>query len=191
MTKPKILLTGASGTGKTTLAKRLCAKYGIPRMVFFGEEGEELSAARYTALQLIGKPLPYEVPDREVFQRKLVQVMGDWIDAHADTGYVSDRADADQWAYSCLHGPDVLRDNPEYFSEAIGRKGQYVVLCPMSTFFKLGDDPARKSAIAYHRATEGLIKLYNSYYVHISHDWASYDRIVTDRLYIEGWLDRD
>lgn len=187
MRKPMVLLTGASGTGKTTLAKKLSDKYGIPRMAFYGPDGAELSAARYTALQLIGKPLPYEVPDRELFQRKLVSVMADWIDAHAETGYVSDRADADQWAYTCLHGPDSLRDNPEFFAEAIAREGQFVVLCPMDTFFNLGSDPARKSAIAYHRATEGLIKQYNRYYGSLVVKGADVVRRVVDREYLEDF----
>lgn len=167
MTKPKILLSGASGTGKTTVAQYLSEKYDVPRMSFTGPNGEDWSAARYTAWTLIGKPRPYEVPDRLQFQLKLIKVMGDWIDAHNDTGYVSDRGDADQWAYSCLHGPDELRDNPEIFYEAIGRAGQHTLFCSMSRFFSLGDDPARKTSHAYHVATESLIRTYLGNYYNV------------------------
>jgi hypothetical protein len=190
VTKPKILLSGASGTGKTTVAKYLSEKYDVPRMSFPGPNGEDWSAARYTAWTIIGKPRPYDVPDRSQFQLKLIKVMGDWIDEHKDTGYVSDRGDADQWAYSCLHGPDELRDNPAIFRDAISRSDQTLAVCYMSRFFHLGDDSARKEATAYHRATEALIECYLWHFAGLRDGigWVRLETLVNSQEF-EAWRD--
>lgn len=189
--KPKILLSGASGTGKTTVAKFLSEKYNIPRMSFTGPNGEDWSAARYTAWTIIGRPRPYDVPDRVQFQLRLLDIMGEWIDAHHSTGYVSDRGDADQWAYSCLHGPDELRDNPQIFQKAIARPDQTVAICYMDRFFDLGNDDTRKSAHAYHVATEGLIEAYIARYRggYFGDYWASFDAVV-DNEEFAAWRNK-
>lgn len=154
----RIALAGASGTGKTTLARKMSKHFGVP-MLEYDVNGTKLSVARFAALTLFGEPNPYIANDNESrtkFFNLLADLVSEFCDKNYETGYVWDRSPADQWAYAALHGPEEDFHNPETLVQML-RGFDTVLVCPMSRFFNLGNDSVRKTSLDYHSATEALI----------------------------------
>ena len=134
--------TGASGTGKTTLASYAADLLGLP----VNPVGSRSVAAA------MGFASPYDVDRagrRAEFQRLLLAEKVAWERGH--DAFVTDRTVLDVLAYFALH--DVRSAATiEIIAQASEGAQRYthVVYCPASVFINTGDDPARVSDASYH-----------------------------------------
>jgi nicotinamide riboside kinase len=150
----RIAFAGASGTGKTTLAKRVAAQLDSssrPPYAFCPV------GSRDTAKEM-GFDSPYDVDaagKRAEFQRLLFERKHRWENERFE--FVTDRTHSDNAAYSMIHGcwtgamiESYTRANARY---------THIFLCPMTSYWNLGEDPMRVSERAYHeRFEERLIE---------------------------------
>ncbi len=165
----RIAFAGASGTGKTTLARYVSAQLGLPLAP---------SAARDAAAEM-GLNSPYDadrldaeakefehlkpkaMSRRQELQRLIVHKRIAWQQEHADGGFVSDRSSYDDLAYTLIHCGEPLYAEcltPVFNQDQILRPTYTtVVFCPMASFFHLGVDPARNPDLSYHREFERLL----------------------------------
>lgn len=143
----RIAIAGASGTGKTTLARAISEKYNIP----INPVG-----ARSVALEM-GFDNPYDVDKagkRVEFQKRLFEAKRDWELAHED--FVTDRSYLDNLTYCALHMAEHLEEGAiETFSEAMARYN-LVLMLQRETFQRL-DDGIRKTNIGYHQLYEHVL----------------------------------
>jgi len=100
----KIALTGAGGTGKTTLARYLSDKWGIPYLGGVGREVmEEMGVQGEPAQELMSKEslliLQYKIFERLQAKRKQT------------TSYVTDRCILDNFVYALRHCGTVINPN--------------------------------------------------------------------------------
>ena len=160
----RVAFTGASGTGKTTLARRLATGLELPLSP---------SMARQAA-ESLGLDSPYEVDQRapgdrrtgatalrERLQRLITHRRLAWQDEHAD-GFVSDRTSYDDLAYSVLHGCSArtiqeMSDAVDLQHNRLRPTYDRVVLCPVESFWQHGGDPARVNDLAYHRRFQDVL----------------------------------
>lgn len=139
--------TGASGTGKTTLARWVAEKHGLP----FNPVGSRSVA------KLMGFDNPYDVDQagqRGPFQHRLVEEKRAWEDAHES--FVVDRTTIDNLCYTVLH--DVYAVNADLLRKVADGMKRYthVVVCPVGIFCNIADDP--------HRVGGGKYKADRSYH---------------------------
>lgn len=144
----RVAFAGASGTGKTTLAKYVAERFGIP----LNPIGSRLVA------QGMGFANPYAVDEagrRVEFQRALLARKRGWEMMNGK--FVTDRTVVDNLAYTGLHAVDAVDEL--LLSEVRRGMARYthIFVCPMSSFFDLGGDPARVQDVAYHRMYEGFL----------------------------------
>lgn len=149
----RIAFAGASGTGKTTLARHVADRLLLPLAP---------SAARAAAAEM-GLASPYDSDvqgSRTELQRRIVHKRIAWQQEHAD-GFVSDRSSYDDLAYTLIHCGEPLYAEcltPVFNQDQILQPTYTVVVfCPMASFFSLGSDPARNPDLAYHREFERLL----------------------------------
>jgi hypothetical protein len=145
----RIAFSGASGTGKTTLAKFVSEKYGIP----INPVGSRSVA------KAMGFDSPYDVDKsgkRAEFQRRLQAEKIEWELKH--DSFVTDRTTLDELAYTILHDIETAID-PAYYDAATGHIQRYTVrfFLPRESFQSLGDDVARKSSSLYHGIFEDIL----------------------------------
>lgn len=144
----RIAISGCSGTGKTTLARAISEKYGIPLNPI---------GARSVALEM-GFDNPYDVDaagKRVEFQKRLFEGKRDWELAHDD--FVTDRSYLDNLTYCALHMAEHLEDGAiQEYSEAMVRY-DLVLWLHMADFQSLGDG-VRKTNLEYHRLYETLLE---------------------------------
>lgn len=176
----RIAFCGASGTGKTTLAKAIQQKYGLELnpvgsrsvskamgfdspydvdkasvFLYQGalEDGHTSDiAARYAVESWDPKDEETRETCRELFQRKLQLAKITWEDGHEQ--FVSDRSTIDDFCYTAMHNHKAL--NREFAMTAEQHMNQYdlVFATPVDSFINLGGDPSRLDNVAYHRAFE-------------------------------------
>ncbi len=137
----RIAIAGASGTGKSTLARAISEKYNLP----INPVG-----ARSVALEM-GFDNPYDVDaagKRVEFQKRLFESKRAWELAH--DSFVTDRTYLDNLTYCALHMAEHLEeDQMEEFMKAMSRY-DLVLRLPLDTFQDLSD-PIRKQSAGYHR----------------------------------------
>lgn len=150
----RIAFFGASGTGKTTLAKAVSVALGIP----LNPVGSRSVA------QSMGFEKPYDVDPagkRVEFQIELSNAKLKWESFREN--FVTDRTGADEWAYASLHAPSLVhRDSltmVEYASRLVRITSQYDLIfhTPVDVFQDLGNDPARRTDFEYHLRSEALM----------------------------------
>lgn len=143
----RIAIAGASGTGKTTLARAISEHFNIP----INPVG-----ARTVALEM-GFENPYDVDAagrRVEFQKKLFEAKRDW--ELSRDAFVTDRSYLDNLTYCALHMPAELDDDAiEVFSKAMDRYD--IVLRLSISSFQNTADGIRKTSKTYHRLYEQLL----------------------------------
>jgi predicted ATPase len=137
----RIAFSGASGTGKTTLATYVSERYGLP----VNPVGSRSVA------KAMGFDSPYDVDAvgrRAEFQRRLVTDKRVWENDHDE--FVTDRTTIDNLVYTILH--DVKAIDKSLLDDVIGGLSRYthVFYCPKSAFFHVGNDPHRVKDETYH-----------------------------------------
>lgn len=171
----RIALTGASGTGKTTLLKYLEEQLGLP----VNPVGSR------SVSKAMGFESPYDVDaagKRAEFQQRLMSEKIAW--EAANESFITDRTPFDNLVYTMLH--DVKSIDMETIAESIRGTHRYthVIYCPFSTFCNPGDDVARVKDLAYHRLYDaslwGLIDRY--IYDHSVNDGPSFMIMDVDRI---------
>lgn len=165
----RIAFAGASGTGKTTLARYVAAQLALPLAP---------SAARAAAAEM-GLNSPYDADRadlnaeqfphlqrtatarRQELQRRIVSKRIAWQHEHSIDGFVSDRTSFDDLAYTLIHCGEPLYAEllTPVFNQDQVLQPTYttIVFCPMASFFSLGTDPARNPDLGYHREFERLL----------------------------------
>ncbi len=144
----RIAISGASGTGKTTLARSLAEHYKIPMNPV---------GARSVALEM-GFDNPYDVDAagrRVEFQARLFESKRAWELGHES--FVTDRSYFDNLAYCALHMASSLEpDAIEVFSRAMERY-DVVFFLPRAKFQDLSDG-VRVTAPGYHAMYEFVLE---------------------------------
>lgn len=137
----RVAFAGASGTGKTTLARWLEKKFSLPmNPVGSRSVAQDMGLASAYETDTTGR--------RVEFQTRLVESKVAWEAAHDE--FVTDRTTLDNLVYSVMHGAAGVSD--QYF-EAICKglhRYEYIVYCPMAVFIDISDDPARVKDMTYH-----------------------------------------
>ncbi len=147
----RIAIAGASGTGKTTLARAISEKYDLP----INPVG-----ARSVALEM-GFQNPYDVDaagKRVEFQKRLFESKRAWELAH--DAFVTDRTYLDNLTYCSLHMAEHLEhDAMDVFMGAMQRY-DLVFQLPLSVIQDTGDGIRKAGAPGYHRLYEFLLGRY-------------------------------
>lgn len=137
----RIAFAGASGTGKTTLARFVADRFGIPLNPV---------GSRSVAISM-GFASPYDADKagmRESFQRRLQRYKIAWEGEHES--FVTDRTTLDELVYTTFHDVKTAC-SPSYFDQAISHMRRYDVVfyCPVDTFINLDGDPNRLNELRY------------------------------------------
>lgn len=136
----RIAFAGASGTGKTTLARYVSERFGLP----INPVGSRTVAAS------MGFASPYDVDaagKRGEFQRRLQAEKIAW--ETANDSFVTDRTTLDELVYTMFHDVDTAAG--EYHERAVAHMARYdlVFFCPARVFCKVDGDKARRDSMAY------------------------------------------
>jgi hypothetical protein len=139
----RIGISGASGTGKSTLARFISDTYGIPMNPI---------GSRSTANEM-GFESPYDVDKagrREEFQRRLQASKIAWETSHES--FVTDRTTLDELVYTTFHDVKTAC-SASYYDAAIQHMRRYdiVFYCPADSFINLDGDPKRLDDIRYQK----------------------------------------
>ena len=135
----RIAMSGAAGTGKTTLANFIHEKYGWP----INPVGSR------SVSQAMGFASPYDVDaagKRVEFQRRLFEEKREWETKHES--FVTDRTHLDNLVYASMHGAAHSVELDEYL-EALNNYTM-IFLCPIRSFHNIGTDPVRMKDTGYH-----------------------------------------
>lgn len=143
----RVAFTGASGTGKSTLAEWLGTTYALP----LNPVGSR-SVARS-----MGFASPYDVDTagrRTEFQTLLLREKMAW---ESRAAFVTDRTTFDNLTYSLLHDAQGI-DESMFESACSGmRRYEYVVFCPVSVFINVANDPERLDNAVYHQLYDAAL----------------------------------
>lgn len=145
--KRKIVLTGASGVGKTTLAKELSQRLGLP---FIPEIGRELCLSK--GYQRIG-----DIPDQESFKREVLEAQ---IKHEEDLSeYVADRSSIDCWVLwqrwnLCTA---MTYDSESYYERARKQAETYTHIIYVPPLFPIVEDDFRWTEPDYIKQINRLV----------------------------------
>lgn len=147
----RISFTGASGTGKSTLAQWVRDTYQLE----FNPVGSRSVAKD------MGYDNPYDVDaagKRQEFQDRLLRSKLEWELEHP--AFVTDRTPLDNLVYTVMHAP--YGPSEDYTSRALGGVARYDVVfyCPLGAFINIDGDPHRVSDMAYHKRYDEILRSY-------------------------------
>ncbi len=145
----RLAFSGASGTGKSTLAEHFASELGLP----FNPVGSR------SVSKAMGFETPYHVDQagkRAEFQRRLLLEKTLWENEHE--AFITDRSTMDNLAYTILH--DCKSIDRELLDQAIKgvRRYTHIVFCPVSVFCNTGGDNNRLQSLVYHELCDVLIR---------------------------------
>lgn len=175
----RIGFTGASGTGKSTLARFVAETFGL----------EMCNVGSREVAKLMGFDSPYGVDaagKRKEFQHRLLLEKTTW-ERERDR-FVTDRTMLDNLAYSILHG---VRDvDAEFMAACFKGLARYDVIffLAVDDFCEPVDDAARVKDLAYHRAFEATLR---GLYLRAARERSDLPRSVAPPLRIEPVLASD
>ncbi len=173
----RIALTGASGTGKTTLSNYLAETLSIPSNPI---------GSRSVA-KTMGFDSPYDVDKagrRAEFQRRLVTEKRAWEQEHEE--FCTDRTTLDNLAYTVFH--DVATIDAALLEEIVGGLTRYthVIYCPVVVFCNPAGDPSRVADMTYHKLFDIMIEALVARYLPAS---VKFGRILSpDQGVRRAWL---
>jgi hypothetical protein len=176
----RIVLTGASGVGKTSLASVLAERIGLPLVP---EIARVLCAER-------GYANPAEIPDQEKFRQDVLQKQ---IDAETLTGsFIGDRSTIDCWVMwqrwnMCTA---MTYDSEAYYDTCRAQAEAYTQIIYIPPLFTPVDDAFRWTEPDYIKQLDRLTRL-------TLYDWSLLDRTYTITsdgvdlrlLEVTRWLD--
>lgn len=150
MSALRIGFTGASGVGKSNLARWISETYGIP----LNPVGSRSIA------KAMGFESPYDVDSagkRAEFQRRLQGEKIEWEMAHES--FVTDRTTLDELAYTTIHDVETAA-SAEYYSAALTHMARYqhVFYLNVRDFCSLDGDPKRNSSMHYQFLFDALLR---------------------------------
>lgn len=145
----RVAAIGASGTGKSTIARWIAESYGLTMNPV---------GSRSVAREM-GFASPYDVDAagrRIEFQRRLQAEKIRWELDHED--FVTDRTTLDELAYTWPHATELAR-SPEYYDAAVGHVGRYglIIYCPIEAFCSLAGDPDRRDDLRYQELFDAQV----------------------------------
>lgn len=143
----KIAISGASGTGKTTLARMISEHYQIP----INPIGSR------TVAKEMGFDNPYDVDKaglRVEFQEKLFDAKREWELTH--DSFVTDRSYLDNLTYCVLHMAEHLTEEKVFEYQRMMSIYHATVVLSRASFQKL-DDGIRQTNAMYHQYYELLL----------------------------------
>ena len=144
----RIALAGSSGTGKTTIANWIQAKYRL----------ELNPVGSRSVSKAMGFDSPYDVDKagrRAEFQTKLLLDKMSW-EAGRDS-FVTDRTTLDNLLYTALHDVySVSNETIDLACKALNNY-DYIIYFPMNSFCDIAGDPQRVSGVAYHRLYDAAL----------------------------------
>ena len=173
----RIALSGASGTGKTTLATFLADHLEIP----FNPVGSRSVA------KSMGFDNPYDVDKagkRSEFQRRLVTEKVAWEDEHEQ--FVTDRTTLDNLVYTVFH--DISAIDASLFDIVTHgmRRYTHVIYFPTDVFCDVAGDSNRVADMTYHRLFDVAIEAFLRKYVALSTKFGCLD--VEGKENRKSWL---
>lgn len=139
---------GASGTGKTTLASYVAARFKLPLNPI---------GARSVAASM-GFASPYDVDAagrRAEFQARLLTEKTAWESAQPE--FVTDRSPIDNVTYTALHDVNAITDATIALMEKGLKRYTHLIYCPVTVFRSTESDTARRDDAPYHELFDALL----------------------------------
>jgi hypothetical protein len=175
----RIAFAGASGTGKTTLARWVSDAFGYPMNPIGARsvaaelgftnpyDVDQASQDAYTQAVASGITDPAEAARlalaqpftgtscRPMFQRKVQVSKIAWEER---ASFVTDRTPFDDLVYASMHCREVVDE--AFIERAIQATSRYTMIffCPMVAFYDPAGDPSRLTDVAYHRQFEASVR---------------------------------
>jgi nicotinamide riboside kinase len=145
----RIVITGASSVGKTTLAETLSSKLGLPMIAEVSRQHcQELGHYSFT-----------EILDRETFN---FQVLQKQIEAEDKlTSFVSDRSALDYWVFWqrwSICGA-MSYDTEKFYNQAKPRAEKYTHVIYIPPLFAADDDGLRWTDPDYQMQFDRLVRM--------------------------------
>jgi hypothetical protein len=144
----RIAFCGASGTGKTTLAKWVADEFELP----FNPIGSRSVA------QTMGFDSPYDVDQagkRAEFQWNLLQEKAAW--EFVNEQFVSDRTTFDNLLYTALHDVYCIDDKTLAKAKEGMRRYTHIIYCPFAAFCNVDGDQDRVQDTVYHQIYDAAL----------------------------------
>lgn len=144
----RLALSGASGTGKTTLAEHVAEHYSLTIC----------PVGSRSVAKSMGYENPYDVDaagKRAKFQRRLIMEKADWESSHES--FVTDRTVLDNLAYAMLHCVEAIDDGLLAIVRHAAQRYTHVAYCPVDVFCNTAGDPARVAEMAYQYVYDAAV----------------------------------
>jgi len=159
MTTERIIITGASGVGKTTLVEKLAPLLSLP---VIPELGREL--CKEMGYERIG-----EIPDQEGFKRR---VLDRQIEEEGKLGsFISDRSTIDCWVLWQRWNicSAMTYDTESYYVKAREQSRSYTKIIYVPPMFPAEEDGFRWTDGDYRKQIDRLVRM-------TVYDWQLWDR---------------